>query len=439
VSAVTCARVVSLLAAAVQLPLLTHDLSATEYAIVASAIATGNYVSIASAEPSTLAFQRFPGTLDERSSFRSARASIAKSASIVCCAAVVLGLLTHSTVALLAAGGWGMGLASMRFVSIAWLMWLSPWRYAVCLMMSTSCRTAVLVGLIAGGVNPEAAVGIAGIVSAAVGIGLAPRARGALRGEKRWPRGLGVSLAMGSAGLTIVVNLDQVLLPHLIRASLAGVYAAMANFGVLTLGGGLGLIVTNVFPRALREWDAGRQDAVVHLLNRLVALTIVLAAFCALLLSCVGAAVLAEVTTSGFVDVRLCVCLMYATAIYYVSQIQSWLTNFRLGYKWIRNSSVIAACSNVGMFFLLLPLIGIYGAAIATSGAFGVYGLLMSYKSPHRKPVMSCVCLLVAASVISLVPSEWCPIAVGATAEVAGLVWLIALRGRSGNGILLLG
>jgi O-antigen/teichoic acid export membrane protein len=401
-AAILAARVVSLVSAAVQLPLLTRVLSPADYALVAAALATGTWVSLAGSEATVRAFQRFPGETDDRANYRYARRQLAAALVAIVLIGVAVGLAFQAFSAAVAAIGWGLGLASMRFISTAWLMWFSPWRYSTTLMASTTSRTAVLVGLVVAGAPAAYSVALAGLTSATIGLALAPRSGPARRVPRPWPRYLGVSLAIGSAGIAVIINFDQIVLPHMGDQTAAGRYAAMANLATITLGALLGLINPVYYPRVLRLWNAEDYPAANRWVERLTDLAVGLGALSVLIALLAGSTLLDRVVGSAYTDVPILSCLLAATGLYVVGQQLSWIHTFRLEHHAVRNRMLLAGAVNIAFFFALVPHFSAAGAAAATALGFGCHSLLMYAGSGLSRHILLLVALSLAMSLTAL-------------------------------------
>lgn len=168
--AVATARIASLLAAAIQLPLLTRLLPPDDYAFVAAALAMATYVSLLSGDATTLAFRRFPGSFDDRGNYAFGIRRIRNGFLAAALLVLTVGWLLSRWDLALAVTGWAAGLVGMRYVSTAWIMWQRGWWYAGNLMASTTARTAVLLCLLFTGSSTYMAVAAAGATSCCVAV-----------------------------------------------------------------------------------------------------------------------------------------------------------------------------------------------------------------------------------------------------------------------------
>jgi O-antigen/teichoic acid export membrane protein len=404
-AAVAFARIFSLIAAAVQLPILTRTLSPHDYAFLVAAMAGGTYASLVSVEAPSLAFQRFPGDSDNRGRYRFARRQYFQLTIAVLCLSILFVLFFGYQDIVLAAIGWGSGLAAMRIVSTAWLMWGSPWRYALTLAASTAMRTIVLILLIEQRTSPMLAVSIAGLSSALVVLFLSPKLRHVTLPARPWPRFTGTTLALGSIGITILANFDLMVLPHLTAPEEAGRYAAMTTLATLSIGAAASMISTAVFPRALRDWEGGREWAVRTTCRRvqLFILAMGTAGICTSLL--VGETVLGHLLGSRYAAAPLLACLLAAVTAYALGQQASWIHNLGMHAHVIRNSVILAVIVNILLIFVLTPRLGAYGAAIASIACYATYAGAMLLRASLGLDVGIGLLLISILGISSLVPS----------------------------------
>src|SRR5690625_428483 len=91
---IAVARVVSMVCALVQLPLLTRSLYPSVYALLVGAISTSTYYSLAAGDPAALAFQRFPGSISTGSRYNFDSRQLASSLAIGALLLVLAGVAT---------------------------------------------------------------------------------------------------------------------------------------------------------------------------------------------------------------------------------------------------------------------------------------------------------------------------------------------------------
>jgi O-antigen/teichoic acid export membrane protein len=422
--AITVARLIGLAATLVQLPLLTSSLEPAQYALVAAAIASGAYVSLASVEPATLAFQRFPGTAEARGSYARAQRQLLLSTPVVLAGVLVVGLLVDVLWVCAAAAGWGLGLAWMRLTSTAWLMWDAPWRYAYCLTGSTVLRTATLCGAVLAGVPPEIAVASAGLLSAFVALALRPRVFAGDVPDQVAPVSLGVSLAVSSLAVAVLQGADKVILPMVADAHSAGQYAAMSNLTAYSLTAVLGVVSTAFFAPTLRLWEEGAQTTAVRRVDLAASATLGFGAF-----ACSGALLVGEwltlVVGAAYLDVRVLAALMTAAALLAAGQFHGWLYQFRLTTTSLQRRSWLAALL---MTALLVPggaMGGERGAAAAVVVGCAIYAIALQQGNSAGLFQILLAGVVAAGGVLTL--SDLDRPAMGAAVLLAAVVVLMTL------------
>ncbi|WP_348788967.1 hypothetical protein [Leifsonia sp. NPDC080035] len=435
-AAVGTARVFSLVCAAVQLPLLTALLTPAEYSLVALAIAVSTYFSLVTAEPMILAFQRYPGSRDDRGTYRYAltRSSAALLGFGIAIVAVAIFIGEWRTA--LAIVGWGIGMAVTRLVSTAWLMWADPWRYAVNLMVSTGVRTAGLVGLIVVGVEGALAIAIAGVASALATLALSPKVRGVIAPRRPpWTWQFGMHLAAASLAVTVLTSASLVMLPAFVSKTEVGRFAAMTQIATLTCGAVLGLILTVAYPALRRLWDDGHRAVAT---TRLAFLAEV----------CLGCALgaIAVFTFGNFWIVRLVVgtdyldgaiipALTLGTALASMGQLSGWYHQFQFEAAVVSRRTWIAAVAGVVITAAGAWVLGTTGAAAGVTLGFLVYFLLLQWRTgltprlAYGAVAATAGCLLAA-----LVPgelAEWLVCAcsgIGAIVILGHLMWRLRAK-----------
>lgn len=409
-AAVMTARAFSVVAALAQLPLLTRTLPPQDFALIAAAIATGTFVSLAAAESTTLAFQRFPGDVRDRSTYRFARRRILIGVFLSATVGLTIGFTLGQSQFVIASLGWGIGLAATRFASTAWLMWQRPWRYAWGIALTTGTRTVLLVALVLGGSDAFLAVALAGVASALAVVWTAPSALGARLVSRPWPRYLGLHLGLASAGISVVLNLDRVLLPHLTAPADAGRYAAMFAVASLGLGAILDIATTVLFPRVLHLWDAGSANRIVA--ARLTDATAL--ATCAVSAAAVGAlpfglAALIDLLTGGtYLDQPVVACLLAATGLFAMGRQAGWILVFRLEARRLKSITLGASAVNIVLILGLVPWLGANGAALASISALVTYAIATqrAAAAPFSTTALS-VALFVCGVLPFIVTTGW--------------------------------
>lgn len=437
-AAVGTARVFSLICAAVQLPLLTGLLTPAEYSLVALAIAIATYFSLVTAEPMILAFQRYPGDTKDRSTYRYAlsRTSLALTAGAVATLAVALAVGEWRTA--VAVVGWGIGLAVVRLVSTAWLMWADPWRYSANLMVSTGVRTAGLVGLIVAGMDGALAIAVAGLASAAATLLLSPTVRGAavLR-RPPWTWQFGLHLASASLAVTVLTSAGLIMLPAFVSRTDVGRFAAMTQVATLTCGAVLGLLLTVAYPALRRLWDAGGETVAASRLAVLSEGCLALALAAVAVLAFGDSWIVRVVVGPGYLDGAILPALTLSTAFASMGQLSGWSHQFRFEAAVVSRRTWISAVVGVAITAAGAWTSGVAGASIGVMLGFLVYYLLLRRRT-GLAPLLSFAAIVAAAggAVVALVPgavTEWIVCAVGAGGAsllLAHLLWRFRAKRR---------
>lgn len=433
VGAVATANVVSLVCALAQVPLLTHRLTPVEFATITAAIALGTYASIAQGDALSLALQRFPGETSNRQNYAYARLRLVIGLLIGWAIAVPLGLALGQFWLFIAIASWGAGLASMRLTSVAWLMWHKPWRYSMTLAISTTLRTVILGTLVIVGRSPMEALVVAGLVSAVVGLVLGPRAGSTGRsGPKRpWPQGFGVSLALGSAGTAVLLNLDRAVAPLLLVGDEAGVYAAMSTLAMVTVGAALVSLRTVVYPIVVRAWASDRSTAL-----RRSDQTLVLSAAVVLILFFLANIAkprwIAFLIPADLYDPGLAPVLILAYLAYALGQHGTWWHSLNLQARTIRNLTLLAAAVMCVLVPVLGSTLGGQGVALAMATSASIYAIMLTWDSPIRRVTQILTGIIVAYSASSLINSAAENLAsILATILIALTACLFALGSRA--------
>lgn len=383
INAVAAARLVSAVSAAVQLPILTRSLPPAEFALVAALMAVATYVSLFSGDPTTLAFQRFPGTRRALTNYYFAAWRIAAAFALVGLAAgVALGLVVSRAFAL-GVVGWALGLAVARFTSTAWLMWGEPWRYSTNLMASTLVRTCVLLALVMNGFDALLALGAAGVASAAVALALSPRVRSARGVARPWRLSMGLVLALGSLGSTIIVSADKLIVPSVATLDDAGRYGALYQAVALTVGAALSIMGTALFPAVLARWDRGDVTSAVGVVRRTLALCVVAAALTFAALALIGEWLIERVLGAEYVDMQMAFLIAAAACVYQLGQQASWHHRLTTRVATLGAASMIGALVTVLATYGFGSVAGIYGACAGVLVGTSIYAVVMARGSGH--------------------------------------------------------
>ncbi|TFC94706.1 hypothetical protein E3T28_14525 [Cryobacterium sinapicolor] len=399
-TAVAVARIFSLAAAAVQLPLLTSSLSTSEYSSVALAIAIATYFSLFAAEPVILGFQRFPGGNDERSNYTFALGRMV--AAVVLAGVLVfgIGLLMGRAEEAAAFAGWGIGIAVNRLVSTAWLMWGRPWAYAWNLIAGTGARTAVLLVMVLSGYGPLLSLCAAGLASAGAALVLSPKIRGfkAAWTSRPWPVRFGLHLAFASFAFTVLTNGNLLILAAVAAGEEVGRYAAMTQVAALTSGAVLGLVMTVAYPRLRAAWDQQNRPVVEAQLVTLQLLCLGVALAAIFLTYVSNHFLLHLVLQKEFTDGRVLAPLIMATAFASMGQISSWRHQFKFEAARVARRTSATALAGLLVTVGLTAVFQAPGAAVGVALGFMGYFLVMSVGLALTLPVLAASIASIALS-----------------------------------------
>lgn len=400
---VAFSRLVSMACALVQLPILTRSLEPLDYAIVVAAISTATYFSLVVGDPTTLSFQRFPGTINQRENFNYASRRLGIAIGIGAAVLTLASIITGEYERFLGVLGWGAGLASMRFISTAWLMWKKPWKYALNLAMSTVLRTTTLVILVLIGASPLISLAAAGAVSLAVAIllGAKPKWRGlAIPPVAPWPRGMGVSLVFGSLGMTVLQTYDTIIVPSLVAEAQAAQYAAMHQAATLTITAALGVITTTFAPIALTHWSEGRRARTLELTNVVILASSTIAIVACTTVMLGGDQVVGAIIGHEYVDRTLCITMICIGALQAIGLQLSWIHRFTLKVARVRNVSLVCAILAVSLTPLAALSAGAQGVAMSMLGIHMLYVLGMVRETGIARSVTVVTLLILSAALV---------------------------------------
>ncbi|WP_324650019.1 lipopolysaccharide biosynthesis protein [Georgenia sp. H159] len=434
-AAVTSARLTALVAAAVQLPILTRLLEPGDYGKLAVAIAVATYFNVFT-DVHTLALQRFPGNPGDRSNYAYAAKRTYGTVAVIAGVLIVGGyLFGGSWQYALAIAGWGFGVTASRFVATAWLGWLKPWSYAGSLTTSTVVRTAVLVALVATTGDADVSLAVAGAACGVAALLTGPRLipRRTAPGQRPWRLGFGIQLAVTSAAVTLMGTAVLLVLPVIEAPDAVGRFAATFQLAALTSGSALGLLTTVAYPRLRHAWDAGRQED-VHTALVDTALLIVTTCAAVLAVTSAGDYWLARLAVAeGLRDFRLLPVLIVATAVASLATTTSWEHQFRLEVASLSRRTLAAAVVGTALMAYLALQFGLTGAAAGVVVLRGTYALLVAPGTRRPLRVVVTTVALGAVGIAALVvePSSFVVTAVGTVgAAVAGAVLLRRLHAR---------
>jgi len=423
-AAVATARVFSLVCTAVQLPLLTKLLSPSEYSLVALAIAISTYFTLVTAEPVTLAFQRFPGDRSDRGNYRYALTRSTLALILVGGATVGVALLFGQWREALAVVGWGIGLAVVRLVSTAWLMWADPWRYAANLMVSTGVRTAGLVGLVIAGVDPWLAIALAGLASAIATLVISPRVSGVARiGKPPWTWQFGVHLAMASLAVTLLTSIGLVTLPAFVTKTEVGRFAAMTQLATLTCGAVLGLVSTVAYPTLRKWWDEGQAELTSRRLIWLSELCLAAALVSIAAFSAGDYWLATAVVGPQYADGPLLPALLLSSALATMGQLSGWFHQFQFHAARVSRRTWASAAVGIVATVAGSGWFGITGTAVGGMFGFLVYYLVLRWRTKLGTGIaVAAVTIASACAAVALFPRSDLSAVVCIASAVSGLV-----------------
>lgn len=373
-AAVASARLFSLVAAAVQLPLLTRLLAPADFGFVAIAIAVATYFSLVSAEATTLSFQRYPGSNADRQSYRFTLIRVSIYVAALSIVLFLIGLATGNLLFLTAVAGWGTGIAANRLFSTAWLMWHEPWRYSGNLIATTTVRTSLLLLLVTVGAEPGAAVALSGFATALVAFLLAPRI-----GERSnawavpWAWSFSLNLALASAAVTVLTNGVLLILPLFIGADELGRFAATYQVVAYTSAAMISLLITVSYPAFRRDWDSGDVGQVRESMNVLLNAVLAIASAGLLLLSAGGHVILGVIVGPEFAYPEVLPALIFGSAFLSMGLISSWVRQFQVRVGQVNLRSWIAAIFGVLLVVFGTLCFGGAGAAVFSAAASFLY------------------------------------------------------------------
>lgn len=409
-SAVLGARVVSLGCAAIQLPILTRNLTTEAYGTVALVMVLSTYFALATAEPATLAFQRHPATDNARQNYAYALGRVVPVLMVIAILAVIVSTVLGGPAAVLAVTAWGSGLALARITATAWLMWGRNWAYAGNLMVSTLVRTLVLVGLVLSNVDGLVAIVIAGAASVTACLALSPRfaLRGAFETRSPWPRRLGYLLAAASLGVTVLTSANLVVLQSWVGPAAAADFAAMSQLATLTCASVIGLILTALYPKVRRDWDAGSHEAVRSRIRTIQHLMLAVGAACISAFSAFDGFAASLAVSPLLINIPVLVLLSAAACVAGLGQASGWLLQLQLQARPLAVRTALAAGVSVICLLVLLQtsLAADVAAGMATLAGFVSYFVATNGRRSLIQPSVPILTLLLAleAIVASVVP-----------------------------------
>ena len=242
-------------------------------------------------------------------------------------------------------------------------------------------RTALVVALVAtGGLTVRAALALFAL-SIAIPWALAARElrRMAATAPARPPRrllaelaGLGAQLAPHGLFLTLLLRVDVVLLAHYRPLADVGVYSVAVLIAELVW------LPTWSLAQPMRQRQANAPpDEVVAVAARTVRMTALLALVAAVALAVAASALTRVLFGGGFADAVPAVWALLPASVAMAVWRPVSLALVRLAPGWVTASMSVAALAvNVGANVLLIPALGIAGAALASSLAYTLGALV---------------------------------------------------------------
>ncbi|MDY0946747.1 hypothetical protein SOM11_12195 [Frigoribacterium sp. CFBP9039] len=435
--AVLAARLLSLAAAAAQLPFLTRALPAEAYGTVAIVFALSSYFALFGAEPATLAFQRHPGSNGERGNYGYARARLIASMAILAVIVCVAGLLASDIEVALAVAAWGSGLAVARFTATAWLMWNRPWAYASNLMTSTSLRTLTLIGLILLGEDGMLAVATAGLVSTLASLLLAPRSSKTSRKLETppWPRQLGYQLALASLGVTVLASANLIVLQHFSSSEAAAPFAAMSQLAVLSSAALISLYLTVQYPSIRLSWDSGNESIVDRRLQRTSFMILAVGSACIAAFIFGNGWLPSRIVNPDLVDLPILTLLVAASTMAGLSQVNGWRLQLRLRAGSLAIRSSATALALILLLFFFIPRVDApsIGAAVVTLLGLALHFCMTGGKALMKQPVLigMVIIFIVAVSSTFFADLVYATVACSVFATASALVAVKKFRSSS--------
>lgn len=422
-AAVATARIFSLACTAVQLPILTKILAPSEYSVVALAIAVSTYFTLVTAEPVTLAFQRYPGDRTNRGTYRYALTRASAFLIIAGILLIITALVFGQWRAALAVIGWGIGLAVVRLVSTAWLMWADPWKYSANLMLSTGVRTLGLVGLVVIGVDPALSLAASGLASALATLAVSPRiSRVTPIRKPPWSWKFGLHLASASLAVTILTSVGLLMLPLFVTKTAVGRFAATSQLATLTCGAVLGLISTVAYPALRRQWDTGHRRATTARLTWLSELCLAISLLSVAALTADHYWIPKVVVGDKFVAGNILPALVLSSALASMGQLSGWSHQFELNASRVSQRTWLSAIFGLITTAAGAAAFGIDGAAVGAMSGFLAYFLVLRWRT-DLAPALGVATMTIAAGcgAVALLPASRFEIAVPVASALLGL------------------
>lgn len=222
---------------------------------------------------------------------------------------------------------------------------------------------------------------------------------------------------------------DRFFVGRFLGAKAVGIYSASYALGSLVLHAQMPFQMT-LFPKVAQLWDADRATAkrYIELSNKFfLTLAIPFTAAC----SIVGPALLRKLGNEEIASRAALLTVLVASGItmYGVTVMQTQILHGARKTGVLGVTSVLAAIVNVALNIVLLPRVGVAGAAIATLGAYGAQCLVLASIARRELaisyfPAYLAKCALAAAVMLA-------PMAPLVSRGTAGLLGAIAIGGAT--------
>lgn len=163
---------------------------------------------------------------------------------------------------------------------------------------------------------------------------------------------------------------DRYILQRLTDADTVGVYALGYTGGMVVLAF---IVQPFVLAWAATSWEIAKEDDAERQYARVLTAFTVVAAFVGLAISALATDVLRLLLGPAFADSRLVVPFSaFAYVLYGVYSIVAVGLNIRSQTRWLSIAMGIAAALSIGLNLVLIPLVGMLGAALATLVAYAL-------------------------------------------------------------------
>jgi O-antigen/teichoic acid export membrane protein len=168
-------------------------------------------------------------------------------------------------------------------------------------------------------------------------------------------------------------------------ADTVGVYALGYTGGMVVLAF---VVQPFVLAWAATSWEIAKEDDAERQYARVLTAFTVVAAFVGLAISALATDVLRLLVGPAFADSRLVVPFSaFAYVLYGVYSVVAVGLNIRSQTRWVSLAMGIAAALSIGLNLLLIPLVGMLGAALATLVAYAVLAVTTAAFGQRYYPV----------------------------------------------------